>query len=112
MKQIITLWLTMLLSFVSTKSFAQDFEVDGIYYTYLSQEDNTVSVSYKGNSYSDYSNEYYGNVVIPTSVAYNGTTFSVTSIGDYAFFDCTSLASIEIPNSVTSIGDSAFSGCI
>ena len=111
MKQIITLWLTMLLSFVSTKSFAQDFEVDGIYYTYLSQEDNTVSVSYKGNSYSDYSNEYYGNVVIPTSVAYNGTTFSVTSIGDYAFFDCTSLASIEIPNSVTSIGDSAFYGC-
>ena len=36
---------------------------------------------------------------------------SVTSIGDEAFYGCTSLTSIEIPNSVTSIGESAFSDC-
>ena len=36
---------------------------------------------------------------------------SVTSIGDYAFQNCTSLTSIEIPASVTSIGDYAFDGC-
>ena len=35
----------------------------------------------------------------------------VTSIGDYAFGYCSSLASIEIPSSVTSIGDSAFDSC-
>ncbi|MGN0613106.1 MAG: leucine-rich repeat protein [Porcipelethomonas sp.] len=36
---------------------------------------------------------------------------SVTSIGDYAFYGCTSLSSIKIPHSVTSIGDMAFHNC-
>lgn len=35
----------------------------------------------------------------------------ITSIGDYAFYDCSSLTSIEIPNSVTSIGNFALVGC-
>ena len=35
----------------------------------------------------------------------------VTAIGDYAFFDCTSLTSVEIPSSVTEIGNSVFEGC-
>ncbi|MDR2813877.1 MAG: leucine-rich repeat domain-containing protein [Prevotellaceae bacterium] len=36
---------------------------------------------------------------------------SVTSIGDYAFSRCSGLTSVDIPNSVTSIGESAFSRC-
>ena len=36
---------------------------------------------------------------------------SVTSIGEYAFYNCTSLTSVAIPDSVTSIGDDAFSNC-
>ncbi len=44
------------------------------------------------------------NSIIPTDG-------SVTTIGDYAFYGCSSLTSISIPNSVTSIGDYAFSGC-
>jgi len=35
----------------------------------------------------------------------------ITSIGSYAFSNCTGLSSITIPNNVTSIGSSAFSGC-
>ena len=37
--------------------------------------------------------------------------YSVTSIGDGAFSDCSGLTSITIPNSVTSIGYYAFDGC-
>ena len=47
-------------------------------------------------------------VVIP--LTYKGK--DVTSIGYHAFYECTSLASITIPDSVTSIGNSAFWGCI
>ena len=35
----------------------------------------------------------------------------VTSIGNYAFFDCSALSYVSIPNSVTSIGANAFLGC-
>ena len=90
-------------------SLAHDFEVDGVFYKKTS--DNAVAVTYKGDSYDSYSNEYAGVVVIPSSVNYNGTTYSVTSIRDYAFRYCYSLTSIVIGNSVTSIGGSAFDGC-
>ena len=52
-----------------------------------------------------------GDVVIPSSVEYNGTTYSVTSIGDSAFYHCSGLTSASIPNGVTSIDSFAFSGC-
>ena len=101
---------TALLLLCTTVASAHDFEVYGIYYNITDATNKTVSVTYKGNYYNSY-NEYTGSVVIPKSVAYNGTTYSVTSIGDAAFCGCTGLTSIEIPNSVTSIGSSAFDGC-
>ena len=51
------------------------------------------------------------NLMIPKSVLYEGYTFKVTSIGESAFKNCTSLTSVTIGNSVTSIGNEAFYGC-
>ena len=90
-------------------SLAHDFVVNGVFYNKTG--DNTVAVTYKGDYINSYSNEYAGDVVIPSSVNYNGTTYSVTSIGDESFYWCWNLTSIEIPNSVTSIGDHAFYQC-
>ena len=87
-------------------SLANDFEVNGIYYNKTGNS--TVEVTYNGK---DSYNDYIGDVVIPSSVNYNGTTYSVTSIGDDAFNRCSSLTGIEIPNSVTSIGQGAFVYC-
>ncbi len=49
--------------------------------------------------------------IIPDSVTYEGTNYSVTSIGEHAFRGCSELTSVTIPDSVTSIGSSAFDGC-
>ena len=71
--------------------------VSGLY-TYTVNADN-VSVTI-----TDYPETATGAIEIPATI--DGR--SVTSIGDSAFYDCTGLTSITIPDSVTSIGDSAF----
>ena len=78
-------------------------EVDGIYYN-LDSSNNTAEVT-SGDS------KYRKDIVIPASISVNGSTYSVTTIGERAFLECTYLTSIEIPNSVTSIGNSAFRNC-
>ena len=52
-----------------------------------------------------------GDLVIPESVEYGSKTYSVTSIGSSAFYGCSGLTSITIPNSVTYIYPNAFYNC-
>ena len=90
---------------------AENFTVDGIHY--VIGENNTVAVTF----YGDYSlavpdeYEYTGSVIIPEVVTYQGVTYNVASIGNSAFYGCTDLKSITIPNSITEIGFSAFTFC-
>ena len=79
-------------------------EIDGINYE-LDAEAKQATVIKKS------SGAYSGEVVIPESVKYYGTAYSVTSIGESAFYYCSFLTSVTIPNSVTSIGESAFYKC-
>ena len=91
--------------FVSIQAHAYDYDFvrNDIYYIVTSAEDKTVEVAR--------SDTYSGDITIPSTVTYLGQTYTVTSIGDYAFYECSSLTSITIPNSVTSIGSYAFRGC-
>ena len=107
----LTLLLTVLMSIVGAKTFAHDIEVknaDGItiYYNYINE-----GAELEVTSPSSYWNEYRDNVVIPEEVTYMSITRKVTSIGDQAFYGCSYLTSVIIPNSVTSIGNHAFNGC-
>lgn len=51
------------------------------------------------------------NLEIPNTVTNGSVTYTVTSIGDNAFYACTKLSSVYIPNTVTSIGNNAFNYC-
>ena len=94
---------TMLLTLVAVTASAQDFEVDGIYYNILSEDERTVEVTES----PDY---YAGDIYIPGKVTYDGRTYQVIAIGDNAFDFCDDLTSVEMP-SVTTIGGGAFSWC-
>lgn len=100
--------LSLALLLCSTTSNAYDFEMDGIFYNIISEEDKTVEVTF-GNSYEG---KYTGSVVIPAIVPYNSNSYLVTTIGEYAFNACSDLTSITIPNSVSSMGCSAFEECL
>ena len=106
----IRLWLTMTAMLLcSITAGAHDFVVDGIFYNIIS--DNAVEVTYRGISPTDYYREYHGDVTIPSTVIYNSKEYNVTSIRDDAFYGCSSLATITLPEGVTSIGGNAFIGC-
>ena len=92
---------TLAAAILALSAWAYDAKIDGIYYNFIG----STAIVTLGDS------KYQGDIIIPASVTYDGTTYSVTSIGSSVFDGCTGLTSITIPSSVTSIGSSAFNGC-
>ena len=103
----IKLWILLTALFFYITANANLFKYEGLYYNILSETDMTVETHY----YPSHFYYMFGNITIPQKIIYNNTTYTVTSIGESTFANCSNLTSISIPNSVTSIGDNAFSEC-
>ena len=119
-------FLLFLFALVGTKTSAQyeynvaieaDCQIDGIYY-YLQGEEATVTsktiwrssyyviddVGYEYYGQFNYSSDYSGDVHIPFSISVDNKTYRVSGIAAGAFYGCTKLTSVIIPNGLTSIG--------
>ena len=109
---------------------AETVLIDGIYYDlrsswYLKYYDinnqhhyqdysNVVLVTY--NPETEVTNPgsvdtYKGNLIIPEKVTYKDTEYSVIAVNSYAFANCRSLTSVQLPSSVLQINESAFRYC-
>ena len=93
--------LLFILAFLPMLASADPVEIGGICYNLV-----------EGTKEAEVTaNLYRGDITIPESIEYEGITYSVTAIGESAFYYCTGLKSVTIPNSVATIGESAFDGC-
>ncbi len=113
--------------------------IDGTtFYFVINEDGETATITNdKGDGVATPNYSYSGDLVIPSTVEYDGKSYKVTRLGDWvfcgtigeptltsvvipegvteigtqAFFYCTSLTSVAIPESVTDIGVSAFNHC-
>ena len=97
-------YLLTLLAFLPLLANADAVEIDGIYYN-LNDQVHRAEVTVNPNG-------YFGEVSIASFISYDGSLYNVTSIGNLAFANCTTLTNVTIPLIVTSIGENAFKDCV
>ena len=110
---------TILLLAAAINAYAYDFSAvcstgQTLYYDITS--DSTVTVvnpnggDYGGWAWRDYTKPT-GYMSIPDSVYNNGTSYLVTAVGNNAFWGCSGLSTVIIPDCINSVGISAFEDC-
>ena len=81
------------------------FQVGKIFYQITGE--GTVSVVNRDANYAT----YWGQNTIPATVTYEGVTYTVTKIGNVAFFNCPQLTNVILPSTITAIGNRSFKDC-
>lgn len=103
-------YLSLVVLLFSKFMFSSNTQVDGIWYI-LDDTNNSATVTFRGDSYDDFEDEYSGNIVVPSYVEYGGRKYKVLYVGMNAFRSCQSVTSIEIPEGVKRVEDGAFCWC-
>ena len=97
------IYLLTIIFFISLMVRAINVEIDGIMYN-INVKTGLIEVA------ANPSHQYKGDIVIPETITYEGTEYTVTAIAQGAFSQ-TNITSIAFPNSITSIDRSAFYNC-
>lgn len=93
-----------------------DVVTDGIYYK-LEQfspiDDRIIACVCSEYEYgsNDYKPSYFGSVVIPEQIEYDGNVYDVIEVSHNAFRDCTELNEVILPSSILRIAEFAFRNC-
>ncbi|MBR5912652.1 MAG: leucine-rich repeat protein [Bacteroidales bacterium] len=97
---------------------AYDFSVNigggrTFYFNIIDHTNRYVEVTYPGTPISPWGGyeKPINQLSIPSTVSSPTGTYTVTTIGEYAFYDCSGVYSLGIPNTVTTIGEYAFNFC-
>lgn len=86
--------IALILMMCCTLGYAQEFKFGGLTYKVIDASKRYVEVSYVEDPEI---------VKIPSTVTRGGVKYTVTSIGDDAFWACSSLTTITLPKHITNI---------
>ncbi len=100
-----------MLTLTATLTRAADFSEGGFYYNILDADAQTVEVTWGGESETSGTASYTGEVSIPETVTHEGTTYSVTTVGTYAFYACEGVTKMTIPASIVLVREFPFQYC-
>ena len=134
MKKLRFILISIVVLLTSGRAAAYDFESGGLYYNILDADAKTVEVTLQGEKDGwQTQSTYFGEITIPATVTNGVDTYTVKSIGQYAFcrsditslkveegvetivneafLSCYSLTSVSLPSSLRTIGVSSFFNC-